>query len=241
MPRCEICDKEFKDARGLAAHNRFKHQTTADAEPFEATVVGEPAIIPEWERSSINSSTCGRSVKMFRPICATCQRGKETPWDWWKRCTHNPYISMAEIHTRVPRYDDKDADGNPLPAGRKRLVGTDDLVEWVERPNRVPVALGPRVYGQLRLDRKRRIWGFIFPHELRTPTYPNGIADPCEYRNCYKQEGVKQYRWGRFCRELEARLVGHDARMDGGGGALEVGDSDKSREKQARQLEAVPL
>jgi hypothetical protein len=91
------------------------------------------------------------------------------------------------------------------------------------------------------VQRKMRTRGYIFPHDLRTPAYPYGIADPCEFRDCFHQEDVKDYRWGRFCRVLEAQLVGHDHRMSEGGGALEIGDTQQSIDKQRAQLESVPL
>jgi hypothetical protein len=194
-----------------------------------------PAYLPELENriARIKVTSVGRFIKMLRPICATCQRG-QFPWDWWKRCKHNPYITIAEDRRSAPKYETGED-------GRTRVTGTETFVEFREQLNWVPVSLNKRISSGSTVQRKRRISGFIFPEELRTPTYPNGVAPPCEFRNCFRQKDVKEYRWGRFCRRIEAQLIGHDIRMDGGGGALEVGQDSKSQEKQRRQLEEVPL
>lgn len=194
----------------------------------------KPAIIPGLRRATIRNTRVLRRVKMLRPICATCQRGPDVPEDWWKNCTHNPYVTIAEKPVTTPVYED-------LPDGRKKLTGTETIVEWFERPNWVQITAIPRVNNASQVTQKRQRHGFIMPSELRSPEFPNGIADCCEFNNCFIQEGVKQYRWGRYCRDTEARFVGHDARMSGGGGALEVGDSPQSIEKQRAQLEAVPI
>ena len=237
MLRCEHCGKEVADSRGLAGHMRLVHPdvTPEPKEPVEekATEAG-PAILPDMRPGPIRPSVVGRYIKMLRPICATCQRGPGVPEDWWKRCAHNPYISVAYQVETVRRYED-------LPDGRRRLVGTETIETPYERPNWVQVPAFPRVGSGLLVQKKRRRYGFIFPEELRSPEYPNGIANPCEFRDCWVQEGVKEYQWGRYCRLIEAQLVGHDARMDRGGGALEIGDSQKSVEKQRKQLEEVPV
>lgn len=194
----------------------------------------KPEIIPGMRRASIRVTVVGRDIKMLRPICATCQRGSDIPEDWWKSCTHGPYVSAVEVSETKPQYEDLDD-------GTKRLTGRETIVHWEERPNWVQVPHHPRVGSETMVERKQRRYGFIFPEELRSPLFPNGIVNPCEFRDCFIQTELKDYQWGRFCRKVEAQLVGHDLRMDGGGGALEIGEGMQSAEKQRRQLEAVPL
>lgn len=192
-----------------------------------------PAILDGLRRANIRVTVVQRTIKLLRPICATCQRGANVAPDWFKRCEHNPYISIRKESTKVPLYED-------LPDGRKKLVGQDEIHSWHEQPNWVQVPLSPRISSGLAVERKMRA-GFILPEDLRTPEYPNGIKNPCEFRDCFAQKGLKGYRWGTFCRLREAQLVGHDMRMEGGGGALEIGDGVKSAEKQAKQLADVPV
>lgn len=265
---CEFCGKEARNAAGLSAHKRGKHReemmtqetepvifpsttTTTSGEGFTiniaAPVVSGPAILPNLPRATnLKFSSTGREIKLLRPICSTCQRGKGYPWDWWKRCQHSPYVKVASRSVDLPRYEPEIVDGNPT--GRNRLMGTDTFEEPIEVLNWMQISAFPRLIGTVnKVAAKRAHFGFIFPHELRTPGYPNGIADPCEFRDCFyngNPDGttdIKTYRWGRFCMEMEARLVGFDYRQDGGGGALEVGDNAKSLEKMQRQLEEVPI
>ena len=243
MFTCELCGKELKNKGGYAAHKRLKH-SVQDVEPPVVTIdvgpvtVGDdrPAVIPEWNElvANIKVTSVGREITMLRPICDSCQRPKRTLYQWWLKCQHNPYVQVVPVTTKVTRYED-------LGDGRKKVTGIDEIEHYEERPNRVQVSAWRRINSGVLVERKMRRAGFIMPDQLRTPTYPNGIANTCEYRDCFVQEGLIQTRWGVFCRTLEAQLVGHDARMDGGGGALEIGDTPQSQEKQRMQLEAVPL
>ena len=194
----------------------------------------KPAVLKGMRRAAIRVTSTGRTIKMLRPICATCQRGQEVPADWWKDCTHDPYISVVEVSEGRKKYED-------LEDGTKRLVGTETIVHVEARPNWVQVPHSMRVGSMLMVDRKQRRAGFLMPEDLRSDAYPDGIANPCEFRNCFLQEGVKEYVWGRFCRKIEAQLIGHDIRQDSGGGALEIGDGVQSQEKQLRQLAEVPV
>ena len=202
--------------------------------------MGKPAFLPELalRAAPMKVSVVGREIKMLRPICDTCQRGK-APMLWWKTCPHNPYVSAVPVEVTEPKYETEVVDGKET--GRKKLVGQDKYIRWEERPNWVQISHNMRINSMALVGRKQRNNGFIFPHELRSPEYPDGIADPCEFRDCFIQTDLMDTRWGKFCRKTEAQLVGHDIRMSGGGGALEIGDTPQSLAKQARQLEDVPL
>jgi hypothetical protein len=194
----------------------------------------KPALIPGLRRAAIRVSAFQRRIKLLRPICATCQAGQDVPEDWWKTCDHNPYISVVEKVDRHPKYED-------LENGKKRITGYEEIASWEERPNWTQVTLHPRINNATGVERKMRRYGFIFPEELRSPLFPDGIANCCEFSNCFVQKDLKQYIWGTYCRRVEAQLVGHDIRMSGGGGALEVGVGQQAAEKQRGQLEEVPL
>lgn len=237
---CEPCNRDFKDARGLSAHRRHMHVEDETVPQVVIAPVVSPVILPNMRRANLRVSVVGRNPKMLRPICATCQQGQAVPEDWWKTCPHDKYTTVGYHTETVRKYEDVvDAEGSPT--GQKRLLGTEEISTPYERPNWVQPANHPRIGSGVLVNKKRRRYGFIFPEELRSAEYPNGIANPCDFRDCFWQEGVKEYRWGRFCRKVEAQLVGHDLRMDGGGGALEIGDTQKSQEKQRTQLEAVPV
>lgn len=235
MPNCPRCGEEKKN---VGAHLRYckaapVEEPEAQVEEFIEQPSGEPTILPDWTMANVTASVVGREIKMLRPVCATCQRGKNYAWDWWKRCPHSPYVALAEVPVTQPVYED--VPGQP---GKKKLVGTETIVEWVERPIHTQISALSRVSGtRNQVMRKHDVFGFIFPEELRTPTFPNGIKNPCEFRDCFNQVGVKQYRQGRFCRDIEAQLVGFDE----GPGALEVGEGDQNLQKQRSQLERIVI
>lgn len=253
MFSCELCGFEAKSKGGLKAHQRLKH-SVQDVEPvlLEASesigsdlpvewprgvsAPGQPAIIPEWNEQigPLKVTVIGREITMLRPICDLCQRPKRTQPGWWLKCPHNPYAQIVPVRSKNTVYE-------TLPDGRRRVKGIEEFETLEERPNRVQVSAWRRINSGVLVERKRRRNGFILPSELRTEMFPFGVANTCEFRDCFVQENLISTRWGNFCRKIEAQLVGHDARMDGGGGALEVGDTQQSQEKQAMQLEQVPL
>lgn len=231
MQHCDPCDKDFKN---ISAHNRFKHPPEAvvaevPVSEAPASVTAGPVFIPSLQQAGIRISSVGRSVKMLRPICATCQRGRNYPRDWYLRCTHNPYVGRKRLEEKVAVYEN-------LADGRKKVIGEDVIHSWEPWPNWVQVATRPRIDSDKRVLRKRGM-GFIAPEEVRSPEYPAGIASVCDYRECFSQVGLKQTRWGRYCRDIEAQLVGQDQRP----GALEIGERVENREKREAQLEEVPL
>ena len=125
--------------------------------------MGKPALIPELARQPalIKVSVVGREMKMLRPICDICQRGK-TPMLWWQTCKHNPYVSAAERRVVQPKYEPEVVGGKET--GRQKLVGQEEFIAWEERPNWVQVSHNMRINSMANLSRKRRNLGFIFPH-----------------------------------------------------------------------------
>lgn len=90
-------------------------------------------------------------------------------------------------------------------SGRRRITGTETVSEWVATPNWVSITHAGGMNKGKGVDRALRR-GFIYPQQLRSPSFPNGIKMRCMFRECYR-ENLKQYRNGWFCREVEAKLV----------------------------------
>ena len=196
MFACELCGKELKNKGGLGAHKRLKHPVQ-DVEPvrfhYDSTTttatVGtdvvvetvapadtKPAIIPEWNDlvANIKVTSVGREITMLRPICDICQRPKRTIFQWWLKCEHNPYVQVVPVKTKVTQYED-------LGDGRKKVTGVDEIEHYEERPNRVQISAWRRINSGVLVERKMRRSGFIMPDQLRTPTFPYGIANTCNH------------------------------------------------------------
>lgn len=200
--------------------------------------MGKPAILHMRRATGVRFGQ--RSLKMLRPVCRVCQAGDNVPRDWYKICTHDPYLAVAETRVPVTVYEDI-VDEKGEPTGAKKVVGIEQTAEFRVVPNWVEITLGLRVNSGKGLE-MAQAKGFIQPWELRTPAFPDGIAPVCQFRECYAQdtpEGKKllRTRYGDFCRELEARLVGFDERE--GVGVLEVGPYVPG--KRATQLEAIVI
>ena len=146
-----------------------------------------------------------RAVTMLRPICKDgCQDGAEVAPDWYLECEHDPYIGKREKRTQVPIYSE------PLEDGSVVLERVEERVSWDAWPNFCEAMVTLAANSGMGVE-KARAKGWILPEELKSPLYPNGLAPMCQFRSCQWQEGLKEYRWGTFCREIEARLVGQNA------------------------------
>ena len=165
---------------------------------------------------------CSREIKMLRPICKPCEEAaggvKYLEPGWFTSCEHDPYVSVREIKTTEPEYKDilveKDVlgeDGEPTgekemaPTGEKEVTGTKTVSKWVSKPNWVSITHASGMNKGRGVDRALRR-GFIYPQQLRSPAFPEGIKMRCMFRECY-DERIKQYKNGWFCREVEAKLV----------------------------------
>lgn len=203
-----------------------------------------PAIIPEW-RQATRLTVGKREITMLRPICKVCQGADNVPSYWYRYCDHDPYVTIAENREQVPQLVDEEVDGSPT--GRKIIAGVQEVVTYTARPNAVEISASGGANAGRGVENARRK-GFILPSELRSPTYPNGIKDTCEFRECKKQTGLKEYRTsgedgsslvvGHFCRKVEASLVWHVET----GRVVEVGEwSQEARDSRARQLAEAPV
>jgi hypothetical protein len=198
---CSATKKDGTPCRGEARENGLciaHGKKTADA---TVSTSSGPAKLKGLRRAR-NLRVGLRCITMLRPICRDgCQDGIDVPADWYNDCPHDPYVGRRQKITQVPIYSD------PLPDGSVTLKEMQDRITWETWPHFVEVALNMAVNSGRGVDRGRRK-GYILPEELRSPVYPNGIAPMCQFRSCRAQEGLKEYRWGTFCREIEARMVG---------------------------------
>lgn len=177
-----------------------------------------------------------REIKMLRPICASCQRGDNVPRDWFTDCTHDPYVSVVEIPEVTNVYEDVEVDGET----RKQLTGTKTLVRYEPRPN-WGSATDYKGVNSGRGVQKALRKGWIFPEDLTSPAWPNGIKPRCMFRECMAED-IKQYRNGSFCREIEAKLVAVAEKGAGNkSGAFEIGFNARSAEFQAKQLDQIAV
>jgi hypothetical protein len=171
-----------------------------------------------------------RAVAMLRPICKVCAPNTLiAPLAWWDDCPHQPYIGDRAENIVTTTYEDDGEGGRVVGETTTKTV----LRPW---PNLVKVPLSRRISSGLGPDYKRAFNGFIFPEELRCDAYLEGIAPMCEFRECYHQDGLKEYSTGTFCQEQEAVIAYEDAR----GIPQEVYNTDV-RDEQYAQSRAKAL
>jgi hypothetical protein len=187
-----------------------------------------PAILPQNRAVMGTKLTYGhKSYTFLRPICRICQRGDNTPTNWYRTCAHDPYITYREESWMEPQFETQD-DGTKIITGRIERVRTIPVPNWVEISSTV------RINGGVGTQEARRK-GFIRPSELKNELYPNGIAECCEWSDCKVQEGLKDYKYGRFHSELEAKRAALDIEGTVDGKRPEVYD----QERMTRQLAQV--
>lgn len=158
----------------------------------------------DWKgRKATRLTASPRDIKMLRPICQTCEDEvggvKYLQPGWFKTCPHDPYVSYSEVPRTVPIYED-------LEDGSKRLLRTDVITETRPRPNWVGISQTTGVNAGKGPARAQAL-GYIYPQQLRSPLYPNGLKRRCQFRDCFEDQNLKKYNSGWFCREIEAKLV----------------------------------
>lgn len=190
----------------------------------------EPAIIDEWMQLE-NPRVGLRSLKMLRPVCRICERSRNRK-EWWTRCKHDPYVTHSEVPTTEPVREPRDD-------GRTEQVGTRTFVAYVPIPNATEISLSMKVNSGKGVDWAKRK-GFIHPSDLRSPDFPNGIAEPCQMAGCFEQRGLKAYgpsgQWGTYCRALEAALNRFYEDASGRRTLLEVGIDQTAMNVRDQQL-----
>ena len=238
---CPECGQEMTHAGYLKLHvERFHDPQKRLAPEANKTDAQGRALIPDW-RQSPRLRVGLRSLTMLRPICRSCQGADNAGRDWYQNCKHEPYVTITERKEDVPEMVDEMVDGEPT--GRRIISKITQAVSYHPRPNIVGIELsmgsnsgmGPSI---------ARAKGYIFPSQLRSRYFPNGIADTCEFVDCRKQTDLKVYETqtengmtvvGRFCRKEEAQLVWYHSYANGG--VIEVGEwSPEARQNRTRML-----
>lgn len=200
--------------------------------------VGEPAIIPDW--GQVEKMRAGhRSLTMLRPICRICERKDNRRRDWWWGCTHDPYVTMVPFPETVRDWTDEvrlnPATKQMEPTGRKVEVpgSVRQIIAYFPRPNHTNRSINLRSNGGYGLSNAR--WkGLILPSELRSPHYPGGIVDTCQFHDCRTQTGLQTFTNGIFCRGEEAALCDFDDK----GTTVEMGGRPGSEERRRDQIDA---
>jgi hypothetical protein len=192
-----------------------------------------PQVLEDW-LPLLDPRIGQRSVKMLRPVCRICEGRGRRARDWLPGCTHDPYITMARIPD-APQFEDM-LDDEGKPTGHQRLV--EGAVSHFEpKPNVAEITLSMKVNSGMGVE-KQRAKGFILPSELRSPHFPNGIAEACQFRGCREQKNLKPYGpsgvVGTYHRDREAALVMYSEKESLG--ALEIGWNANSEELRNDQL-----
>ncbi len=157
-----------------------------------------------------------RTVKLAAPICPirvgyspdsprfqpeyvgeiNCSfRGPEGGKPWWTLCVsrnHDPYFTVNKVETSEDILDDE----GYVVKTRKKVTETKQL-------NLVQVPLGLRYSSGKAVAASMMFKG-------RKPVTEFGYKELCEYRNCETDARLKT-RYGKYCNERHARLIGSDA------------------------------
>ena len=213
---CTATKKDGTPCKGEARENGLCIAHIKTAEPVA------PAKLKGMRRAQ-NLRVGLRGVVMLRPACDKgCQEGEVSP-DWYLACEHDPYVGVREKRVEVPIYSE------PLDDGSVIVERMEERVSWEVWPNFAEAVVDLRVNSGRGVE-KARGKGWILPQELRSPAYPNGIAEMCQFRGCRWQNGLVNYRNGTYCREVEARMIGAretDASGNMVYGAMPIGDDRK--------------
>jgi hypothetical protein len=154
-------------------------------------------------RRATRMSAHGREIKMLRPICQTCEDQfggtKFVPKGWWNGCIHDPYIGYSEQAVVEPIYNE-DEDGRKILTGQRTVMVPKAKPNWVSISQDAGINSGKGPDWALRK-------GYIFPQQLKSPLFPEGIKRRCNFRECFSED-VKHYTGvGWFCSDQEAALV----------------------------------
>lgn len=220
---------------GYCATHTDQTEAFVAAEPAVKAAKAKPAFLKGMRRA--RAPRFGqRRVKMLRPICRDgCQEGPNPAHDWYLSCPHDPYVGKREKRTQVPIYSE------PLEDGSVVLERMEERISWEAWPNFVQVTLTMMVNSGQGVE-MGRAKGFILPSELRSPVYPAGLAPFCQFRNCFWQHGLTEYKVGVFCQELEARRVAQSETLNDKNGSQRYGAIEVLHSaRMAEQLEKVAI
>lgn len=133
-----------------------------------------------------------KMVKLVQPRCKKCNPGGKGRYEWWLKCTHDPYVTTHEEYITIPKLEEQ-------PDGRILKVGEDTEVEYHIEPNMKQVADDEKVASgrMVKIQMER---GAKFPEEL-------GYAPICDYNNCWEPNPSFHTRRGNFHTRDEAAIM----------------------------------
>ena len=173
-----------------------------------------------WERIGVRLANAGRTVKMLKPVCPESAEGPgcETKQfgAWWIECEkkgHDPYHQVKEEIVKHPQVEMTED-------GRQLITGYEEEVERFRTPRVTQVALTDRINSHQGVENGKFWHGYKYPEEL-------GYSPMCEFRNCFADNPEIITRYGKYCREEEAKMVIADERHI----VLEVYVPEKRREQ----------
>lgn len=172
-----------------------------------------------------------RMKKMARPLCPVvddpnspyytgepnCQRMHNNYPGWWDYCAdqgHDPYYRITKRITKEPVVGD---DGIITGYREKQLIN--------KKLNLVQVAIGTRFHSGRGETISKGLKG-------RKDLTEFGLKEKCEYRNC-EIDAALQTKYGLFCNERHARLVGADVE----GMMLSAKKGEKNKQLKELDLE----
>lgn len=141
------------------------------------------------------SLSATRAVKVMRPMCKECQLEFRNGRGWWKICDsrgHDPYYRKTEEIVKVPVREERD--------GRVMVTGYEEIINTTKRPNLKAVNVHIRVNSGRSLEKGIVNRGY-------RPLTDFGYHPMCEMSKCEAPSKIDT-RYGRYCKERHARLVG---------------------------------
>lgn len=179
----------------------------------------------EFKRRYVN----GEIVEVPNPNYTgetNCQRQFGGAIGWWVECErlgHDPYFTTKRITLEEEKVEVQE-DGSELITGvtRKKMKVRSLNLASVAAHTRVNSGNGPQIAHHNK--------GYRFLPEM-------GYKPVCEFRNC-ELVAKKQSRYGFFCGDRHARLVGADVE----GVFLEASPQKRNvKEKQLKEIDIAPL
>lgn len=176
--------------------------------PEPATRAAEAVPMPEGlivfnpnQRPNMKLNVALRTVKLLSP---RCDEHNDASAGWWYHCLeagHDPYRNVVEVPESKPTLSEPDA------TGRRKILGREDSIFYIEGWNIVQSPFTDRHNGQAQY-RKDRGKGRVPPEE-------RGVAPFCQFTECWVQDRPRkpliQTAYGDFCMREQAQLIAAQA------------------------------
>lgn len=170
----------------------------------------------------------GRTVKLLRAVCHSCQPEQIFDVSWVPGCLakgHDPfYTDVENVETRNVYEEELDTSGRST--GRRRVTGTEQHVWITRQPNTDQIELSIRINSGQAVDWRLDSGAWIKPENH--PTDP--LLPFCQYVGCWSQDIRYRTRHGEYCSEMQAKMVQAD---ELGKPRLEVVNEQKRAEQFA--------